>query len=79
MGKANAARMSINKELESEKTNEDNIKDQIPLGKDMEFHSQFGKVLYQTLKQYQNDVESFKKTATFILRDYNANKAKLYK
>ena len=56
---------------------DNNDKNQIDV--DMEFHSQFGKILYQTLKQYSNDIESFKKTASFILRDYNNNKQKLYK
>lgn len=47
----------------------------------MEFQSNIGIALYQTLKANSNDIEGFKKTASFILRDHykTRNNQNVYK
>ncbi|EAR86083.2 hypothetical protein TTHERM_00548300 (macronuclear) [Tetrahymena thermophila SB210] len=67
--------------LKSEKSMENEEKKLQFADKDqnLNFQTRIGIALYQTYQQCAGDKESFKKTANFILKDYNKTKASFFK
>ncbi|KAL4438426.1 hypothetical protein ABPG74_009465 [Tetrahymena malaccensis] len=67
--------------LKSEKSIENEEKKLQFADKDqnLNFQTRIGIALYQTYQQCAGDKESFKKTANFILKDYNKTKASFFK
>ncbi|KAL4486447.1 hypothetical protein ABPG72_018401 [Tetrahymena utriculariae] len=66
--------------LKSEKSTENEQKLQFSdKDQNLNFQTRIGIALYQTYQQCAGDKESFKKTANFILKDYNKTKASFFK